>query len=84
MNKFKNYEVVTPKFKSWDKGLRVKVNKKYSLYNMSKPGNWYWKYSFDNWGVCLTSDLNERFVFPFTKGMNWEDALEFANKYVKL
>lgn len=85
MKKFRNYEVVTPKFKSWDKGIRVKVNEKYSLYNYSKPGSWMWRDDSPYWKVCLTSKLEEQFysLSAFTNDMTWEDALEFANMMFK-
>ena len=85
MNTFKNFEVVIPKFKSWDKGLRVKINEKYSVYNDWKPGHWFWKDDSPYWEVCLTSNIEEQFVFGFTKNMLFEEAVEFANyMYEKL
>lgn len=87
MTKFRNYEVVTPKFKSWDKGIRVKINEKYSLYNFSAPGTWLWKDDSPYWTVCLTSKIEEQFYSnsAFTKDMSWEEGVEFANKmYNKL
>jgi hypothetical protein len=83
MNAFRNYEVIIPKFKSWDKGIRVKVNEKFSLYNLSKPGSWMWRDDSPYWGVCLTSELEKRFVFPFTNDMSWEEGLDFCKKYFK-
>ena len=35
-------------------------------------------------GVCLTSDLENQFVFSFTKDMNLMEAIEFANRLYKL
>ena len=83
MTKFRNYEVVVPKFKSWDKGLRVKVNEKYSLYNNWKPGSWMWSDDSPYWTVCLTSELEKRCVFGFTNDMTWEEGLEFVNMMFK-
>ena len=31
-------------------------------------------------GVCLTSDLENQFVFSFTKDMGVTEAIEFANR----
>ena len=86
MNKFRNYEVVTPKFKSWDKGLRVKVNEKYSLYNYSKTGTSLFGEDSPYWYVCLTSKIEEQFYSnsSFTNGnMLFEEAVGFANKMFK-
>jgi hypothetical protein len=85
MKTFKGYEVITPKYKSWDKGLRLKVNDTYSVYVGWKPFSYMWdgddcKYC----GVCLTSDLENQFVFSFTKDMGVTEAIEFANRLYKL
>ena len=87
MNTFRNYEVIAPKFKSWDKGMRVKINEKYSVYNFSKPGSWGWKDDSPYWYVCLTSKIEEQFYSnsAFTNGnMLFEEAVEFANKMFKI
>jgi hypothetical protein len=81
MSKFRNYEVVTPKFKSWDTGIRIKLNPKYSLFNFSKPGSWFWKDDSPYWKVCLTSKIEEEFFSnsAFTVDMTWDDAVEYGN-----
>jgi len=85
MNTFKGYEVITPKYKSWDKGLRLKVNSLYSVCANWKPYSYMWDGdNSDFCRVCLTSDLEERFVFGFTKDMNIDDAIQFANRLYKL
>jgi hypothetical protein len=82
MNKFRGYEVVVPKFKSWDKGIRVKINEKYSLYNSAKPGSWFWREDSPYWKVCLTGEIENQFYSnsSFTNDMSWVEALEFANR----
>ena len=42
MSTFKGYEVITPKYKSWDKGLRLKVNDTYSVCCNWKPFSYMW------------------------------------------
>lgn len=87
MNAFKGYEVITPKYKSWDKGLRLKVNEMYSVCASYKPYSYMWRYSdyCKYCEVCLTSDLEKECVFGFTKHMDINEAIEFANQlYSKL
>jgi hypothetical protein len=81
MNTFKGYEVITPKYKSWDKGLRLKVNELYSVCAHSKPCSYMWDGDECEYcGVCLTSDLENQYVFRFTKDMSVTEAVEFANQ----
>jgi len=85
MNEFKGYEVITPKYKSWDKGLRLKVNPIYSVYSNWKPFSYMWEGDYSDYCyVCLTSDIENQFVFSFTKNMNINEAIEFANRLYKL
>jgi hypothetical protein len=80
MNTFKGYEVVTPKYKSWDKGLRLKVNDIFSVYVGWKPNSYMWNGEECPYcSVCLTSDLENQFVFGFTKDMGIDEAIDFAN-----
>ena len=82
MNTFKGYEVITPKYKSWDKGLRLKVNELYSVCAYSKPYSYMWRGGdyFKYCGVCLTSDLENQYVFRFTKDLDINEAIEYANQ----
>jgi len=81
MKTFKGYEVITPKYKSWDKGLRLKVNDTYSVYVGWKPNTYMWNGEECPYcEVCLTSDLEKQFVFGFTKDMGINEAIEFANR----
>jgi hypothetical protein len=83
MNSFRGYEVITPKYKSWNKGLRVKINEKYSVYNFSKNGTSLFGEESPYWYVCLTSKIEEQFYSnsAFTNGnMLFEEAVEFANQ----
>jgi len=81
MKTFKGYEVITPKYKSWDKGLRLKVNDTYSVYVGWKPFSYMWDGEECPYcEVCLTSDLEKQFVFGFTKDMGINEAIEFANR----
>jgi len=85
METFKGYQVITPKYKSWDKGLRLKVNPIYSVCSNWKPYSYMWDgENSDFCYVCLTSNLEERFTEPFTKDMNIDDAIAFANRLYKL
>jgi hypothetical protein len=85
MNTLKGYEVVTPKYKSWDKGLRLKINDTYSVYVGWKPYSYMWEGDECKYcGVCLTSDLEKQFVFPFTGDMSVKESIEFANRLYKL
>jgi hypothetical protein len=85
MSTFKGYEVVTPKYKSWDKGLRLKVNDIYSVCCNWKPFSYMWDGDDCRYcGVCLTSDLENQFVFSFTGDMSVGEAIEFANRLYKL
>ena len=80
MNTFKGYEVVTPKYKSWDKGLRLKVNDIFSVCCSWKPNSYMWNGEECPYcEVCLTSDLENQFVFGFTKDMGIDEAIAFAN-----
>ena len=81
MKTFKGYEVITPKYKSWDKGLRLKVNEIFSVYVRSKPNSWMWDGEYCKYcEVCLTSDLENQVVFGFTKDLDINQAIEFANQ----
>lgn len=85
MNTFKGYEVVTPKYKSWDKGLRLKINDTYSVCCNWKPFSYMWDGDDCRYcGVCLTSDLENQFVFSFTGDMGVMEAIDFANRLYKL
>ena len=81
MNTFKGYEVITPKYKSWDKGLRLKVNELFSVEASWKPYSHMWNGTdyYEYCSVCLTSDLENQFVFGFTKDMDINEAIDFAN-----
>ena len=81
MNTFKGYEVVTPKYKSWDKGLRLKVNEVYSVYSPWKPYSYMWEGEESTaCYVCLTENIGERFTEPFTRDMDINEAIDFANR----
>ena len=85
MKMFKGYEVVTPKYKSWDKGLRLRVNDTYSVISHWKPFSYMWDGDYSDYCyVCLTSNFEERFTEAFTKDMNINEAIEFANRLHKL
>jgi hypothetical protein len=85
MKMFKGYEVVTPKYKSWDKGLRLRVNDTYSVISHWKPFSYMWDGDYSDYCyVCLTSNIEERFTEAFTKDMNINEAIEFANRLHKL
>jgi hypothetical protein len=85
MKMFKGYEVITPKYKSWDKGLRLKVNDTYSVISHWKPFSYMWDGDYSNYCyVCLTENIEERFTEAFTKDMNINEAIEFANRLHKL
>ena len=85
METFKGYQVIIPKYKSWDKGLRLKVNPVYSVHCNWKPGSSMWDGDECPYcEVCLTSDLGKQFVFGFTKDMGIDEAIAFANRLYKL
>lgn len=86
MNTFRNYEVIIPRFKSWNRGIRVKVNERYSLYNFSKPGTYLWREDSPYWMVCLTSKIEEESycLSSFTKDMTFDEAVAFADRLYNL